>query len=830
MRGLLHDLRFAIRTLTKTPHLTLVAVGTLALAIGSITAIFSLVNAVLLRPLPFSDSDRLAIVWRAQPARGRQQLPLSYPDFDDLRNRATGFESMAAVAFQRFSLTSEGKTPERIDGAVVTSNFFHVFQQDPLLGRGFLSAEDAPGTERVVILSHALWSRRFAASPQAIGKSVQLDGLSYQVVGVMPASFRLLGFLGENEAWIPFGNDPFRDRRYARGVNSMGVFGRLQRDVDNRAAQTELDAVSIQLESENPGVNAGSVFRLAPLKEQAVENIRASLWLLFSAAGFVLLIACANVANLILARASTREAEMAVRSALGAGRLRLIRQSLVESALLAVVGTAFGLVLALWGIDFLVSLPIQDASHYTPFRVTRQQVGLDFQVLLFACGLTAGSALLCGLAPAIRASRVSPGSSLNSLAGARVAPQSQGRAPNLLVVAEVAVAVVILVGASLVTKSFVKLMDVDLGFRPDNVLSASVSLPPSRYLDDGQVVRTYREILSRLRGMPGVLSAGAVEFLPLAGADGTTGVFPEGQPIPPAGQELRAHYRTVTPGYFESIGIVVKGGRGFTDRDTTGAPPVALVNETLARQCWPGESPIGKRLALTLESLKYYRDRAPDLDLSLGMREVVGVVSDVRHSRLDAAPFPEMYTPLQQRPVRDLSLVLRAGSDPVHLIDAFRREIWRVDSELPVSNIETLSSIVSESVSRPRFNVTLMTALAGMALVLATVGVFGVLSCSVTQRRREIGIRMALGAKGSDIAAMIIGRGMGLTGAGVVVGWILAFGLARLLRSLLFEVGPNDPTVFLFIPLFMAAVSLLACYPPARRGARVDPIRTLRLE
>jgi putative ABC transport system permease protein len=822
------DFGFAVRGLRRSLGFTTVAVITLALGIGANTAIFSVVNALLLRPLPFEDPDRLVLIWGDKQLEDWPELPLSLPNFTDVRDQSQSFESLAAWVSGTFNL-SGGAEPEQVQYGIVTANLFSTLGVGPLLGRAFLPAEDQPGCAPVIVVSHSLWQRRFGADPDLVGKALTLDGQSYEVVGVMPSNFRFVSFPKETEIWVPFGLDPFKQRKYARGANALGAVGRLEPGATLAQAQAEVDTIAARLAQQHPSFNAGWGLRLVPLHEQVVKGLRVALQVLLAAVAFVLLIACANVANLLLTRGRAREREIAIRAALGASRGRLIQLLLIESLVLAVFGGALGLLVAFWGIDFLAFITAETRSLFIPFSVLPGDIRVDRLTLGFTLGLSLLTGVVFGLVPAFQSSRPDLNTSLKE-GGVRLGGIRHNRARNLLVVSEVALCLTLMVGAGLMVKSFMRIQSVDPGFQPENVLAIDVDLPKSKYPENRQVAAFYEQLLEHIGVLPGVQAAGAVEFLPLSGVDSSTGLFIEGRPAPAPGEDVKAHFRSVSPDYFPAMGIAVLVGRKFTQHDGPDATRVAVVNETMARRFWPGEDPIGKHVALDLEAMKFFPDRAPELDVAAGMREIVGVVADVKHSNLTQEPVPEMYVPYLQRPERTMTLVLRTASDPLSLVGAVQSEVTALDKDQPISNVTTLSDLLSDSVAQPRFSVLLLAAFALLALLLSAVGIYGVTAYSVTQRTHEIGVRMALGAQPGDVLRLIVKEGAVLAAAGTLIGLVSALALNRFVASLLFGVSPRDPATFIAVASLLAVVTIAACYLPARRATKVDPMVALRHE
>ena len=813
METLFKDFRYGVRMLMKRPGFTAVAIIALALGIGANTAIFSVVNAVLLKPLPFSDPDRLMKVYETDKHRGVTQGSASYPDFADWRDQNHVFERIAAFHDSSYILTG-GDDAVRFQGAVVSADLFALLGVTPILGRTFLPEEDKPGDSgRVVMLSHGLWQRQFNSDPNILGRSLTLDGMNYSVVGVMPAGFKFPIGNEPVELWTTFavesqGTDAMTAQR---GAHYLKVIARLKPDVTISQAQAEMDTIASRLEQQYPDENSHRGVYVVGALEDLVGDVRPALFILLSAVGCVLLIACANVANLLLARATTRHKEMAIRAALGASRMRVVRQLLTESVMLALVGGALGLLVALWGTDLLVVLSGDDIPRAT-------EIGLDGGVLLFTLAVSVLTGVIFGLVPAIQSSRPDLSESLKE--GGR--GSTEGARRNLirsaLVVFEVAIAIVLLVGAGLLIESLRRLQKINPGFDSKNVLTLRMGLPDVKYTTEKQVA-FYRELLERINALPGVARASSVLPLPLSGDRVRTTFETEGRPIA-QGDLPTAELRAIGLDYFRAMAIPLVKGRDFTARDDGKAPSVIIVNSAFAEKFFPGEDPIGKHIK---PGISFDEDEPP-------MREIVGVVGNVRHLKLDAAEEAEFYAPHAQIPFDSMTLVVKSDKDPRGLVGAIQQEVRAMDKDLPVFDIKTLDDYVSAAVAQPRFNTLLLAIFAGLALVLTAVGLYGVMSYSVAQRTHEIGIRMALGAQASDVLKLVVSQGMLLTLIGVAIGLSAAFALTRLMASLLYGVSATDPATFAIVAATLSAVAFLACYIPARRAMKVDPMIALRYE
>jgi putative ABC transport system permease protein len=808
LETLWQDVRFGGRMLIKNPTFTIVAVLALALGIGANSAIFSVVNTVLLRPLPYKEPDRLMTVWEDNSRHGYPRDTPAAANFIDWRDQNQVFEGMAAMAELSFNLTGGGE-PERIDGRRVSANLFPLLGVEPQLGRAFLSEEDRPGAQRVVIMSHGLWQRRFGSDQNIIGRPLTLNGESYTVVGVMPPQFQFP--TRGDELWVPIA---FDSREAAnRGRHYLEVVARLKSGVTPQQAQAEMNTIAARLQQQYPEQNTGLGAAVVPLHEQVVGDIKPALLVLLGAVGFVLLVACANVANLLLARAAVRQKEIATRIALGASRLRLMRQFLTESILLAVLGGGLGLLLSLWGVNLLKAFIPENISQ-------AKAVTIDARVLGFTLLVSLLTGLIFGLAPAVQASNLNLNETLKEGGRDSAAGSRGNRIRGLLVVAEVAVSLVLLIGAGLLINSFLRLRNVDPGFRADNLLTMRIVLSAQKYPDRERRAVFYDELLRRVESLPGVKSAAVANWIPLVSQGDSIGVTIEGRPAPAPGQANIVVTRVVSPHYFETMGIQLLRGRQFAEQDRVDSPPVAVISETMARRYWPGEDPTGKRIAPG-------RPESADDWVT-----VVGVMKDVRQFELNADPKPQMYLSYEQgwSFFAPSHLVVRTEAEPRSLAATVRGAVWSIDKDQPVSNISTMEDVLSESIARQRFSMLLLGIFAAVALLLAAVGLYGVMSYSVAQRTHEIGIRMALGAQTRDVLKLAVGQGLKLVLIGVVLGLVAAFILTRVLASLLYGVSATDPITFITISLVLISVALLASYIPARRATKVDPLIALRYE
>jgi putative ABC transport system permease protein len=802
MTGLLPTLRHALRSLRRAPAFTLAAVATLALGIGANTAIFSVVHGVLLAPLPYPQSDRLVGVWGRHTIIGRETASL--PDFLDWRAQGRSFEALAAMTLTRFNVTGAGE-PEVVEGGLATADLLRVFGVVPSLGRGFRPDEERRAAPRVAMLGEGYWRRRFGAERDIVGQRMLLSGVPHTVIGIVPAHLRLEQPV---DIWTPLVTDTTRPRR----ADFLTVFGRLRAGVTVERAQQEMTTIMRRLEAQYPETNEGWGAEVVGLREQVIADIRPALLVFMGAVGLVLLVACANVANLMLARAVGRSREVIIRSALGASRTRLAGELLLESMLLALLGGAVGLLLALWGIEALRSLG--------PEAIPRvEEIGLDLRVLGFALVLSVATGLLFGLAPAWRLAgrdlRDGLAGGGRSVAGGAAINRTRAG----LVLGEVALAFVLLAGASLLLRSFERLQQVDPGFDTDGVLTARVTLPRLAYPERERWLGFGQDLLARARTEPGVRAAALVSDAPLGDSPPYWSFEIQSGEAIPAGVVQDAALFTASAGYFETLRIPLVRGRLFGDTDRLGSPEVALISQTAADRFWRGRDPIGARIT--------FGDPA---DPEVRWLTVVGVVGDVLHKQLNGDPYPQVYVPFEQSPVRSMVLAVRTSRDPLALVPTIRRTIAALDPNLPLADVRTLEDRKAISLARPRVNATVLGGFALAALVLAAVGIYGVVAYGVVQRTRELGIRMALGAGGSTLLRMVIRQGMAPVLGGMAVGILGALAGGRLLRGLLFGVGASDPATLALVTCFLVAVALAAMYLPARRASRSDPMVALRTD
>ena len=815
MRTLLRDFRYGLRVLAQRPGFTAVAVLTLALGIGANTAVFSLVSAVFVRPLGYREAERLVMVWESAPAAGLARDDVAPANYADWRAQNRVFEDVAAVRQTTFDLTGGGGEPEKLFGYGVGASFFHVLGVEPAHGRVFREDEDRPGAPRVAVLGHGLWQRRFGADPSVVGSEVLLDGEKYTVVGVMPKGFQFespgIGL------WTPLALTP--EQWADRDGHYLSVVARLKAGVTVGQADADLKAITARIAADFPEAAAGVSAEVAPLREHLAGGSRASLLMLLAAVALVLLIACANVAGVLLSRAAARRKEIAVRAALGASRWRIVRQLLAESVLLGGAGGALGLLLALWAFAFLAQLVPAGMREMAEPR-------LDLSVLCFTLLVSLAAGIAFGLAPALQASRTDLNDALKQ-AGGRGAAGAGRSLRGAFVVSQVALSLVLLVGAGLLFQTLQRMRSQYDELRPESVLTAMTLLAANRYAEPARRADFYDRVLERVRAMPGVVAAGYTTAVPLTRKGGSNGLSIEGRDNGP-GASWNANHRQVSPGFFRAMGVAVREGRDFDERDDAGAPAVAAVNETMARSFWPGESALGKR----------FKTGAPDTKEP--WLTIVGVVADVRQMGADAPVKAEMYVPIRQAmpfwksapysffTPRDI--VIRASVAPTSLAPAVREAVREVDPDQPVAGIRTMDEVLGRETAQRRTGLTLLAAFAGLALLLSALGIYGVLAFFVVQHTPEIGVRVALGARPRDVLRLVVGRGMRLALAGVGLGLLCSLALTRLMKSLLFGVSSADPLTYLVLALLLSAVALLACLVPARRATKVDPMVALRYE
>jgi predicted permease len=802
--SLLQDLRYGLRMLRTNPGFSAIAIAALALGIGANTAIFSLVDAVLLRPLPFPDPDRLVMVWEDASRIGFPQNTPAPANFFDWKAQNHVFEDMAAIDWRTYNLTGDGE-PEKLDAFGVTANFFSLLGIRPALGRVFAADEDTAGANKVVLISYGLWQRRYGAERSLIGRPIQLNNEKVTVIGVMPPRFQFLG--KDTQVFAPIAFTP--RQKMNRGSHYLAVFARMKPGVSLGQARTDIDTITRRIAHDYPQLAADLAAIVLPLREQLAGKVRFALVVLVAAVGCVLLIACANVANLLLSRGAARSREIAVRLALGARRWRLVRQLLTESMLLAVLSASLGLLLARWSLDFLSRLVPEGMENSAATR-------LDVPVLLYAVALSILTALIFGLVPALRSARLDLNDALKQ-GGGKSATGSHSRLRATLVVSEVALSLVLLAGGGLLIETFLNLRGMDLGFRPHHVLRLKTKLA-AKYSDLARRTAFYQGVLDRVRTLPGVQAAAYTTAVPLTWKGGTNYFSIEGHT---QRREQDAICRQVTSDYFRAMGMTLRQGRIFDAHDSAGAPRVAIINETMARSFWTNENALDKRYKLG------------DIASPAPWITIVGIVADVKQMGLEVPAKAEMYFPGRQAAEfwnAPQDLVIRTAGDPLKLAAAVRHEITAVDPNQPVSNVQTMDEIVGTEVSDRRMQMLLLGSFAILALVLASVGIYGVLSYAVAQRTREIGLRMALGAQRGEILRMVLREGMGLALAGLAAGMVTALALARLMSSLLFGVKANDPATFGAVSLLLLAVASLACWVPARRAVKIDPMAALRYE
>ena len=807
MNKLLQDLRYATRTLVKKPGFVLVAVVTLALGIGGSTAIFTVVNSALLRGLPYRSSNELYHLWERTPQKEFNRREFSYPDYQDYQQNSV-FTGLAGYTGGGAILSGSGE-PESVPAARASANFFSVLGVDPIVGRTFQDGEDKPGGPKVTVLTYGLWQRKFGGDPNAVGKQLTINGESYTVIGVLPQTFQFA--LRPADLWLPYQPTPNQlSRRFMHGTN---LIGRLKPGVSANQAQSELSVIASRIEQQFKDSHAGTVATLVPLQEEVVGNVRPILFVLLAAVGFVLLIACANVASLLLTRSLARQKEVAVRSALGASRWRVIRQLLTESLLLSIVGGAAGLLIAYWGTPALVAVLPQSQLNAMPFL---KSVQIDRSILLFSFGLSLLTGLIFGLAPALHSSSLDLNEVLKE--GGRNTSAGVGyRLRSAMVISEIALAVVLLIGAGLMMKSLFRLLQTNVGFKTENLLTMTIVLPATKYTEDSQCIAFNDQLKERVQSLPGVANTGTVNILPLNGGN-TTRFIVEGDPVPPPGQEVEANIRTVNDTYFQTLGVPLLAGRMFDESDKTDGQAVVIIGKSVADKVFPGRDPVGRKIKYT----------ALDSEALL----IVGVVGDVKITGLDQAIKPVLYYPFRQSASIFANLVVRTKGDPTVLASAVRSEVRNIEPGAAILNVNSMDEMISQTPASfmRRFPALLISIFAAVALLLASIGIYGVVSYSVSQQTHFIGIRMALGASPTDILKMVMKQGVVLALLGVGIGVAAAFGLMRLLRDLLFEVKTTDVSTFVFVSAVLFVVALLACFLPARRATKVDPLVALRYE
>ena len=815
MTPLWQDIRFGLRMLRNNPSFTIVAVLTLALGIGANTAIFSVVDAVLLRALPYPDSGQLAAILRVDLRNGETLHALSYPDFEDLRTQSRTLES--AAVYDEDSLTLTGSTePVHLRAGIASADLFHVLGVSAQLGRTFVKEEDAPGIH-VAMLSNHLWRDRFGADPSIVGRAITLNDRNYTVVGVLPLGFQFpLDDPSPLDVWttvavLRVSTDGEKPMTEERGSHFLEAIGRMKPGVTLAQARAEFSAISANLAKQYPDTNAHLAMRPESALDALVGDVRPALWVLLGAVGLVLLIACANVANLLLARATVRQREVAVRAAMGAARSRILRQLLTESVLLALAGAVPGALLAVWATRFLATLQAGEIPRLA-------NTSVDWVALAFTLAASLATAVIFGLVPALQASRFNLTGSLRE--GGRGGGETvrHVRLRNLLVVSEIGLALMLLVGSGLLLHSLLNIFRVPPGFDPHGLIAFDLDLPGTRYGKPEQSAQFFRELLPRLRALPGVVSASGIMPLPFSDNSLRTSFQIEGRPVPKS-EEPSTHLRSVGSDYFQTMRIPLIAGRTFAAADARGAAPVVIINQTLARRFFPNENPIGKHIQPDAS------DSGPSV-----MREIVGVVGDVKHRTLWRTPDPEVYIPYDQLAFGAMTIVMRAAGDPHALLPAIRGQVRSLDSELPLYGVRTLEEYISGSVAQRRFVALLLALFAGVALALAAVGLYGVMSYGVAQRTHEIGVRVALGAASADVLRLVVGQGLRLTVVGLALGSLAALAASRLLSGMLFGISGADPVTFVSVAVVFLAIAFAACYVPARRAARVNPLVALRYE
>jgi putative ABC transport system permease protein len=809
MQTLRHDLRYGARILLKKPGFTLIAVVTLALGIGANTAIFSVVNAVLLRPLPYPHAERMVYVFEGKQSDPKVEDSISPQNFTDLRNRNQSFDSYFAMNNVPFTLTGD-QQPTTLNGVLASADFGRVFGMAPALGRVFTAEEDTPGKGHVALIGDGLWKRRFGANPKILGQGVQFNGEPYTIIGVMPPNFN---FPNQTiEVWAPLALDL---AKFGRGTAFLTGVARLKPDVAIEQARADLNNIAEQLKKEIPNFNPNFTLKVEPVREHIFGDLERPLMILLGAVSLVLLIACINVANLTLGRATVRWKEFALRSALGASRWSLVRLQLAESLLLAVIGGTAGLMLASYGVDALIAI--------NPAAIpAREKVTIDGSVIAFTFLMSLLTGALFGLAPAWQAAKTDVHQALRENSRSATGARRMKLMRGALVVAEISLSLVLLLSAGLLLESLWKLLQINPGFRAENVVTCSINLPRAKYPEDSRQAEFFRRTLDQVRAIPGVESAGFGTSLPFSGSRGNSSFSIDDRPTPQVNGPSADRHQ-VTPGYFAVMGIPLRAGRDFTDADDMAHAGVVIINEAAAKRFWPNENPLGKRITIGMgQEVKLYGKAVS--------REIIGVVGNVKHEELKDEFQPEMYIPASHLPTLNMTLVVRSRASTESLINSIRRVVQSKDPEQPIRRAQLLETAVARSVAPQRLVAALLSLFAGLALTLAMVGIYGVMSYSVAQRTHEIGVRMALGARSRDVLKLILRQGMTLSLVGVGAGLLVSAALTRLMKGLLYGVSPNDPLTFVGIALLLTVVTLLAALIPARRATKVDPMVALRCE
>ncbi|HEY6183604.1 MAG TPA: ABC transporter permease [Terriglobales bacterium] len=812
MNSLIQDIRFGSRMLLKAPGFTAVAVIVLALGIGANTAIFSVVNAVLLRPLPYPQPDRLVQIWHTPPQSsfpGITRFSVSPANYLDWANQSRSFEQMAIYGFMSLNLTGKGE-PESILATRVSSNFFSVLKTQPMAGRVFSSEEDSDGHGKVVVISHSFWQSHFGADPNVVGQTISLNSESYTIVGIMPAKFAFPTSSDpkfQTQMWTPIA---WTDKdRAVRGNHNYLVIGRLKLNADLQQAKAEMNTISSRLEQQYPADDKGWGATVIPMREQMVGEVRTALMILCGAVGFVLLIACANVANLVLVKTLARQKEIAIRTALGASSARVLRQILAETLMLSLCGGVLGLAVAHFGVRLIVAF----LAQRLPFAAN---ISLDISVLSFTLLVSLLTGVIAGVVPAFRATKTNLNDSLKAGLGRTDADSGGNRTRSVLVVSEMALSLVLLIGAGLMIRSLSHLRNVDPGMDTHNVVIADLQLSRVKYAKPQQQFAFYDQLVQRLRTLPGVESASAIDIMPLSDGGSIQPIAVEGRPMVPMADQPEVAVRVVEPEFMRTMRIPLLQGRMLNTADTEDRPQAILISDAMAKRIWPGENPVGKRLTMTFFPEK--------------IREVVGVVGNVKQDGLDVAePAATLYLPMAQAARPFMTVAVRA-TQPGNMAAAIANAVHEIDREQPVNDVVTMDTVMADSVSRQRFNMLLLGTFAGLALVLAAIGLYSVLAYSVRRRVREIGVRMALGAQRMDVIRMILGQGVRLALIGVAIGVVAAFVLTRLMASQLFQVSATDPLTFIGVAGMLVLVAIAACYIPARRASKVDPMVALRYE